>query len=88
MSSLVEDFAAAQVRVKQLPRAPAVDELLDLYSLFKQATIGDATGKAPSPLDFKGRAKFDAWARRKGMTCEASMKAYVDLVGALVGKYP
>jgi diazepam-binding inhibitor (GABA receptor modulator, acyl-CoA-binding protein) len=84
---LAEDFAAAQVRVKQLTRSPGVDELLDLYSLFKQATAGDAGGDAPGAFDFKARAKYDAWQRRKGLSRDEAMQAYVALVSALVSKY-
>jgi len=62
--ALSDDFAAAQVRVKQLSKTPDAAELLELYALFKQATVGDATGDRPGMLDFKGRAKFDAWASR------------------------
>src|SRR5258707_1261880 len=59
--SLAEDFAAAQTRVKKLARTPSNDELLDLYSLYKQASVGDVQGTRPGMLDFKGRAKYDAW---------------------------
>ena len=38
-------------------------------------------------LDFKGRAKYDAWAARKGIAKDGAMQAYVDLVGKLVAKY-
>jgi acyl-CoA-binding protein len=85
--ALVDDFSAAHVRVKQLPQTPASDELLELYAYFKQATLGDVTGERPGILDFKGRAKFDAWAARKGLTEERAMSAYVELVGKLVAKY-
>ncbi len=85
--ALAEDFAAAQVRVKRLSKTPSSDELLSLYSLFKQGTVGDATGDRPGMLDFKGRAKFDAWANHKGETKDASMTAYVALVEKLVAKY-
>jgi diazepam-binding inhibitor (GABA receptor modulating acyl-CoA-binding protein) len=80
-------FEAAQVRVKQLPRAPATDELLELYSLYKQATLGDVAGKRPEPLDFKARAKYDAWATRKSMRRDDAMAAYVALVAKLTQKY-
>jgi len=85
--ALADDFSAAQTRVKQLPRTPASDELLELYAYYKQATAGDASGERPGMLDFKGRAKFDAWHARKGLTSEAAMSAYVALVGKLVAKY-
>lgn len=84
---LADDFAAAQTRVKQLPKTPAADELLELYALYKQASVGDVQGERPGMLDFKGRAKYDAWAARKGLAAEAAMKSYVDLVAKLEAKY-
>jgi acyl-CoA-binding protein len=85
--ALAEDFSAAQTRVKQLSRTPASDELLELYAHFKQATSGDVAGERPGMLDFKGRAKFDAWAARRGLGKEQAMTAYVALVQKLVAKY-
>jgi len=38
-------------------------------------------------LDFKGRAKFDAWTARKGLSKEQAMTGYVALVQKLVAKY-
>jgi acyl-CoA-binding protein len=83
---LEEDFESAQQRVKQLTRTPAPDQLLELYSLYKQATAGDVTGSRPGMLDFKGRAKYDAWAGRKGISKPAAMQQYVDLVKRLVAE--
>ena len=82
-----DEFTTAQTRVKQLSKTPASDELLELYALFKQGTIGDATGDRPGMLDFKGRAKFDAWSSRKGLQKDAAKTAYVELVAKLVAKY-
>ncbi|HEX3773361.1 MAG TPA: acyl-CoA-binding protein [Polyangiaceae bacterium] len=82
-----EEFTAAQTRVRQLKSTPASDELLELYAYFKQATVGDATGSRPGMLDFKGRAKFDAWSARKGMSKDAAKSAYVEFVQKLVAKY-
>jgi len=81
------DFEAAQVRVKALPRAPSPGELLELYALFKQATQGDVSGTRPGMLDIKGRAKFDAWEKKKGLAGEAARAAYVKLVVELEAKY-
>lgn len=78
-----ERFADAQQRVKVLQAAPDTDKLLELYALYKQGTAGDATGARPGMMDFKGRAKFDAWAKQKGSSQEAAMVAYVTLVDAL-----
>jgi acyl-CoA-binding protein len=80
-------FAEAQERVKKLTRRPSNDELLALYGLYKQATEGDATGSRPGILDPKGRAKFDAWAARRGTSAAEARKAYVALVADLVKKH-
>ncbi|HKO51617.1 MAG TPA: acyl-CoA-binding protein [Polyangiaceae bacterium] len=85
--ALADDFSAAQARVKQLSRTPASDELLELYAYYKQASSGDVSGERPGMLDFKGRAKFDAWAARKGVSRDQAMTAYVALVEKLVAKY-
>lgn len=82
-----EEFLAAQARVKQLSKTPASDELLELYAYYKQATLGDAQGSRPGMLDFKGRAKFDAWSARQGMAKDRASSAYVELVDKLVSKY-
>ena len=82
--ALAEDFAAAQGRVQTLPKRPSNDTLLELYSLFKQATVGDVQGKRPGMLDMKGRAKFDAWNGRKGVSKDAAMQQYIALVNRLM----
>ncbi|MCC6521318.1 MAG: acyl-CoA-binding protein [Polyangiaceae bacterium] len=78
-------FEDAQKRVKGLARSPSTDELLELYSLFKQATVGDVAGARPGMLDPKGRAKFDAWAKHEGLGRDDAMTRYVALVDRLVG---
>lgn len=80
-------FNVAQVEVQKLPRKPSNDELLELYALFKQATVGDASGKRPGALDFKGRAKFDAWTKVAGKSATDAKAAYVALVERLKQKY-
>ena len=81
--TLEEQFEDAQKRVNTLNKAPSQGQLLDLYGLFKQAKVGDVSGKRPGMLDLKGRAKFDAWNARQGMGREDAMKAYVSLVAEL-----
>ena len=66
------------------PQGP--DVLLQLYGLFKQGSVGDVQGKRPGMIDFKGRAKYDAWATRKGMSQEEAMDAYVALVDKLLAE--
>lgn len=81
--TLTERFEDAQSRAKALPSAPSTEKLLELYALFKQGSVGDVQGSRPGMMDFKGRAKFDAWTVRKGMTKDAAMEAYVTLVDSL-----
>lgn len=82
--ALADDFTSAQERVKTLKSKPSNDTLLELYSLYKQATAGDVEGKRPGMLDLKGRAKYDAWAARKGTSKDAAMEKYVALVNRLL----
>ena len=85
--ALSDDFAGAQVRVKQLSKTPEASELLELYALFKQGTVGDVQGERPGMLDFKGRAKYDAWQGQRGIGKDAAMQRYVALVEKLAAKY-
>jgi diazepam-binding inhibitor (GABA receptor modulating acyl-CoA-binding protein) len=78
-------FEDAQGRVKKLSSTPSTDDLLELYALYKQATAGDVSGSRPGMLDMKGRAKFDAWTKKKGTTKEDAMTRYVALVDRLGG---
>jgi acyl-CoA-binding protein len=81
--SLADQFKESKARVEKLSSRPSNDQLLDLYGLYKQATEGDVSGSRPGLLDLKGRAKFDAWAKRKGASKDDAMKKYVALVDTL-----
>lgn len=81
--SVADQFKEAKARVEKLPSRPSNDQLLDLYGLYKQATDGDVSGERPGMFDLKGRAKYDAWAKRKGASKDDAMKKYVALVNAL-----
>jgi len=85
--SLEDQFSQAQERVNKLSRRPSDQQLLELYSLYKQATMGDVTGKRPGGFDFKGRAKWDAWKQREGLSREKAMGQYVDLAELLEGEF-
>ena len=84
-TDLTAKFEAAQARVKTLSKAPDNSELLELYALYKQGTSGDVSGSRPGMMDFKGRAKFDAWAGKRGLSKDEAMTKYVALVDRLVG---
>jgi diazepam-binding inhibitor (GABA receptor modulating acyl-CoA-binding protein) len=77
-------FAQAVEESKNLSDRPSNDTLLQLYSLYKQATEGDVNVDPPAnPFDFVSKAKFEAWAGLKGKTQDAAMQDYVDLIGKL-----
>lgn len=80
---LKEQFDNAVAKSKELAKRPSNEELLQLYSLFKQATEGDVTGDRPGGFDFKAIAKFDAWEEQKGKSKDQAMKEYVSLVDRL-----
>merc|ERR1712004_936749 len=82
-----EDFTKAAEDVKKLKTQPANDELLILYGLFKQATVGDVNTDRPGMLDFKGKAKWDAWDGRKGMSKEDAENEYKTYVDTMIEKY-
>jgi acyl-CoA-binding protein len=84
MVDLKTQFNQAAEDVKKLSSRPDNQTLLELYALFKQATDGDVSGSRPGMLDVKGRAKFDAWAKKKGLSFEAAMKDYIALVTKLI----
>ena len=59
------------------------EEMLELYALFKQANVGDVNTARPGMMDFKGKAKWDAWKKVEGMSSEDAMAKYVALVAEL-----
>ena len=60
------------------------DKKLEIYALFKQSSVGDVNTERPGMLDFKGKAKWDAWAAKKGVSQEEAQAQYVELIEALV----
>ena len=85
--ALLEDFNEAVSKSKDLSRRPSNEELLEMYSLYKQATVGDATGDRPGGFDFKAIAKFDVWSAKKGLFKEQAMTDYLVLMTKLKATY-
>jgi diazepam-binding inhibitor (GABA receptor modulating acyl-CoA-binding protein) len=83
---LSEKFKEAVARVEKLSKRPSNEQLLELYGLYKQATEGDVTGSRPGLFDPKGRAKYDAWAARKGLPKDEAKKRYAALVDEFVAE--
>jgi len=79
-------FEDAVARSRKLKSRPTEATLLELYALYKQSAEGDAHAKRPGPLDIVGRAKYDAWAKLKGVAREDAMQRYIGLVASLEEK--
>ena len=79
-ADLNKQFETASQEVTKAKKDPGNDLKLKLYAHFKQATEGDVKGDRPGFMDFVGGAKYDAWAKLKGMSEDDAKKAYVKLV--------
>ena len=73
---LEQNFNDAVTQVSLLDDQPTHVQL-NLYGLFKQARLGNVNGLRPGLFDVRGRAKYDAWASRQGMTTGEAMNAYI-----------
>ena len=76
-------FEKAVADSKSLPVKPSNETLLNLYSLYKQATLGDVNGDEPAMFDFVAKAKYEAWSSLKGKSQAEAMQEYCRLVEKL-----
>lgn len=83
MSDLKAQFEVAAQAAQKLATKPDNQTLLQLYALYKQASIGDVAGVKPGFGDFVGRAKYEAWETMRGMSRDAAMQQYIALVERL-----
>jgi diazepam-binding inhibitor (GABA receptor modulator, acyl-CoA-binding protein) len=81
---LKDQFELAVAQSKNLPSKPDNETLLQLYSLYKQGTIGDVNVDPPANMfDFVAKAKYNAWESLKGKTMETAMTEYIAIVEKL-----
>ncbi|XP_003739151.1 acyl-CoA-binding protein [Galendromus occidentalis] len=80
-----QEFNKAAEEVKALATRPTDDDLLELYALYKQATCGDNNTATAGFFDLKGKAKWNAWDAKKGMSKEDARTQYIAKVAALKG---
>lgn len=87
MSDLQAEFdaivAKVQERAKEMDSLPN-DKKLEVYSLFKQASIGNVNTDRPGMLDLKGKAKWDAWKAKEGMDQDQAKREYIDLISTIL----
>lgn len=74
-------------QTKKFTSKPSNDELLKIYSLYKQATEGDNEEERPTGFDFVAAAKYNAWLSLKGKSKQEAEEEYVSLVNKLSEKY-
>ena len=81
---LKEQFEQAAAESKNLSEKPSNETLLQLYSLYKQGSIGDVNTEPPSNhFDFVNKAKYEAWAALKGKSTTEAMTEYINLIKKL-----
>ncbi len=86
MTEINSRFKQAGIAAKSLPERPDNDTMLQLYSLYKQGSAGDVSGKKPGFFDFVATAKYEAWEKIKGLSPDDAKNQYIDLVQKLGGK--
>ncbi|KAJ8971782.1 hypothetical protein NQ317_004346 [Molorchus minor] len=82
--SLDERFKKAADNVQNLKSKPSNEDLLEIYALFKQGSVGDVNTDRPGMLDMKGKAKWDAWSGKKGLAQDAAKEQYIAKAQSLV----
>jgi len=84
-------FDRAVEIIQSLPKTGPIqtdyEEKLTMYSLYKQATIGNVKSPRPAMWDMLGRAKWDAWAKHKDLESYEAKWLYVDALMKVLRKY-
>ena len=83
---LEKEFKDIAKKVKDLKSRPSNAELLVLYALYKQSTVGDCDIDQPWAVQVEARAKWDAWNEYKGTDTAKAMKKYVKKAKELIDK--
>jgi len=80
-------FINASNTIKNINGNMTNDELLFLYGLYKQATVGNINITRPNFLDMKGGAKWDSWNKNKDTSLYDSEVNYINFVNSMIKKY-
>lgn len=86
MSDIKKRFDLSAKVIKQVKFELSNDEKSQLYSLFKQANLGNCTIPEPSKINFVDYYKWKAWNSLKGMNMNEAMDLYSNLVMELIDK--
>ena len=77
-------FRIACKEIRKLTVRPTDRELLQLYGLYKQATIGVNSTPQPWAINVRGRAKWEAWTSYKDLYQEQARDQYISVVKDLM----
>lgn len=79
-SNLENRFNMSCMLIKTLVTRPHDKDLLYLYGMYKQATIGDCNVDEPSRFSIKSHAKWEAWNMNKDIEKSVAMAFYIGRV--------
>lgn len=81
-----QQFTAIAIAMKQFPFDPVLSnsDKLQLYSLYKQATLGDNNQPPPSRMLLTAYQKWKAWKTCEGFTKETAQDAYIQFATQLM----
>ena len=78
-----QKFQKACSKVEKNSTKISQSTLLKLYSYYKQATEGTATGERPGLMSLRSRAKYDGWKALGRMSSEEAKGNYIRVVSEL-----
>jgi diazepam-binding inhibitor (GABA receptor modulator, acyl-CoA-binding protein) len=77
--SLEDKFKEYANAVKNIQKKPSDENLLKLYSFYKQATVGDVNTTCPSMFNYVNYTKWNAWYEHKGKSKNDAMIEYIKI---------
>lgn len=82
-SDLNTRFNESKENSSKLNSDPGNEAKLQLYALYKQATVGPNTTDKPGSFDIVGKYKWAAWSKLGNMTQDEAKEEYIKLVDKL-----
>ncbi|KAK3029762.1 hypothetical protein RJ639_038039, partial [Escallonia herrerae] len=79
-----EEFEEYAAKAKTLPQTTTNEDLLIIYGLYKQATVGPVNTSRPGIFNMRDRAKWDAWKAVEGKSNEEAMNDYITKVKTML----
>ncbi|XP_044465673.1 acyl-CoA-binding protein [Mangifera indica] len=81
---LKEEFEEYAQKAKTLPQNTTNENLLILYGLYKQGTVGPVNTSRPGMFNLRDRAKWDAWKAVEAKSKDEAMSDYITKVKQLL----